>query len=170
MIKTMMMVCIMGCAGLVLAQEGAASKSYVLVKDQAKDPFLTEVSTFLSTNSILYLATVENNTPCVRPVRFSCLIDNKLAIATSLKKDMSSQMAENPAVELCTTAGDGKTYIRFSGKAALCKDEAILKKFNELHPKFSGMFKADFALYLVTPDQVGLWGGKEPKTKTFEVK
>jgi hypothetical protein len=26
----------------------------------------------------------------------------------------------------------------------------------------------EFALYLVTPENVGLWGGKEPKTKQFK--
>lgn len=170
MVKTMMMGCMLGLAMLGLAQDAAVSKSYVLVKDQTKDAFLEEMATFMETNSILYLATIEENKPCVRPVRFTCILDNKLAIVTSLKKGMSAQMKANPAVELSTTSADGKSYIRFSGKAALCGDQDLIAKHNELHPKFKGMYKTDFALYLVTPDQVGLWGGKEPKTKKFEGK
>jgi uncharacterized pyridoxamine 5'-phosphate oxidase family protein len=114
------------------------------------------------------LATVDADRPCVRPVRFACLIDNKLAIATALKKSMSTQMMVNSAVELSTVAGDGKVYIRFSGKATLCKDETIIAKFAEEHPGMKNKFGKEFALYLVTPENVGLWGGKEPKTKQFK--
>jgi uncharacterized pyridoxamine 5'-phosphate oxidase family protein len=171
MIKTLMLVGMMGCTGFAFAQEAAVSKSYVLVKDQAKDALLEEMATFLETNNaVLFLATVNGDKPCVRPVRFTCIMDNKLAIVTSLKKGMSAQMKANPAVEISTVSSDGKSYVRFAGKAALCTDQELVAKHNELHPKFKGSFKTDFALYLVTPEQVGLWGGKEPKTKTFEGK
>jgi len=157
-----------GCALLGNAEEKKAGQSYLLVKEQTKNEFLEEMASFMATNNILYLATVEGDRPCVRPIRFSCLIDTKLAIATALKKDMSNQMIVNPSVELSTVAADGKCYIRFAGKAELCKDEAILAKFNTEHPGFKSKFKEDFALYLVKPENVGLWGGKETKTKQFK--
>lgn len=152
-----------------IAQEKKVGQSYLLVKEQTKDAFLGEMASFMATNNILYLATVDADRPCVRPVRFSCLIDNKLVIATALKKGMSTQMMVNSAVEICSTSADGKVYIRFAGKASLCKDEAILLKFTEEHPGLKAKFGKDFALYLVTPENVGLWGGaKEPKTKQFK--
>jgi len=164
----MVFIGMMMCSFMVFGQDKETSKSYLLVNEQGKDAFLEEMASFMETNSILYLATAETNSPCVRPVRFSCIMDNKLAIVTSFKKEMSKQMTANSAVELCTTAADGKVYLRFSGTAAVCKDETVIAKFNEVHPKFKGMFGKDFALYLITPTKVGLWGGKEKKTKTFK--
>jgi len=155
------------CAVMGLAEGKKVPNHYLLVKEQTKDAFLEEMASFMATNNILYLASVDADRPCVRPVRFSCLLDNKLAIATSMKKSMSTQMMVNSAVELCTTSADGKMYIRFAGKASLCKDETIIAKFAEEHPGMRNKFGTDFALYLVTPENVGLWGGKEPKTKQF---
>lgn len=166
--KKLAFVAMVVCALMGIAQEKKAPQSYLLVKEEKKDAFLEEMASFMATNSILYLATVDGERPCVRPVRFSCLIDNKLAIATALKKSMSTQMMVNSSVELSTVAGDGKMYIRFAGNATLCKDETIIAKFNEAHPSFKSKFGNEFALYLVTPDNVGLWGGKEAKTKTFK--
>jgi uncharacterized pyridoxamine 5'-phosphate oxidase family protein len=166
--KKLAFVAMVVCALMGIAQEKKAPQSYLLVKEEKKDAFLEEMASFMATNNILYLATVDADRPCVRPVRFACLIDNKLAIATALKKSMSTQMMVNSAVELSTVAGDGKVYIRFSGKATLCKDETIIAKFAEEHPGMKNKFGKEFALYLVTPENVGLWGGKEPKTKQFK--
>jgi len=166
--KTLACVALIACTLMGIAQEKKAGQSYLLVKEQTKDSFLEEMASFMATNNILYLATVDADRPCVRPIRFSCLIDNKLAIATSPKKSMSTQMMVNSAVELSTTSADGKGYIRFAGKALLCKDETILAKFAEEHPGLKNKFGTDFVLYLVTPENVGLWGGKEPKAKQFK--
>jgi uncharacterized pyridoxamine 5'-phosphate oxidase family protein len=166
--KKLAFVAMVVCALMGIAQEKKVGQSYLLVKEEKKDAFLEEMASFMATNNILYLATVDADRPCVRPVRFSCLIDNKLAIATALKKNMSTQMMVNSDVELCTTPADGKVYIRFAGKATLCKDETIIAKFGEEHPGLKNKFGKEFALYLVTPDNVGLWGGKEPRTKQFK--
>ena len=166
--KKLAFVAMVVCALMGFAQDKKVGQNYLLVKEQTKDAFLEEMASFMATTNILYLATVDAERPCVRPIRFSCLIDNKLAIATSLKKTMSTQMMVNSAVELTTVAGDGKTYIRFAGKASLCKDEAIIAKFAEEHAGMKNKFGKEFALYLVTPENVGLWGGKEPKTKQFK--
>ena len=166
--KKLAFVAMVVCALMGIAQEKKVPQSYILVKEEKKDAFMEEMASFMATNNILYLATVDGDRPCVRPVRFSCLIDNKLAIATALKKSMSTQMMVNSSVELSTVAGDGKVYIRFAGKASLCRDETVIAKFNEAHPSFKSKFGKEFALYLVSPDNVGLWGGKEPKTKQFK--
>lgn len=150
------------------AQEKKAGQSYLLVKEQTKDAFLEEMASFMATNNILYLATVDGDRPCVRPIRFSCLIDNKLAIATAQKKGMSTQMMVNSAVELSTVGKDGKSYIRFAGKATRCKDEAVLTKFAEEHSGLKAKLGKDFVLYLVAPENVGLWGGKATKSKQFK--
>jgi uncharacterized pyridoxamine 5'-phosphate oxidase family protein len=166
--KKLAFVAMLVCALMGIAQDKKVGQSYLLIKEEKKDAFLEEMASFMATNTILYLATVDADRPCVRPVRFSCLIDNKLAIATALKKSMSTQMMVNSTVELCATSADGKVYIRFAGKASLCKDEAIIAKFGEEHPGLKNKFGKEFALYLVTPENVGLWGGKEPKTKQFK--
>lgn len=165
--KKLACVAMVMCSLMGSAQEKKVGQSYLLVKEQTKDVFLQEMASFMATNNILYLATVDSDRPCVRPIRFTCLIDNKLAVATALKKGMSTQMMVNSAVELCATSADGKSYMRFAGKASLCKEESIIAKFSEEHLAMKNKFGKDLALYLVTPENVGLWGGKEPKIKKF---
>jgi len=137
---------------------------------QALDPLLVELADFFEHNSVVYLATVDGTRPCVRPVRYSAMIEGKIAIATSVKKGMSRQMMANPDVEISGASADGKQYARYAGKAAVCKDAKILAAFDRAQPKFKKMFGDDFVLYLIEPVNVGLFSntkGVEPKTKMF---
>jgi len=137
---------------------------------QALDPLLIELADFFEHNPVIYLATMDGTRPCVRPVRYSAMIGGKIAIATSVKKGMSRQMAANPNVEISVASADGKHYARYAGRAVACKDAKILADFDSAQPKFKKMFGADFVLYLIEPVNVGLFSntkGVEPKTKKF---
>lgn len=145
-------------------------KSYNRVKLEKACPFLTEMAGFLEKNNTLYLATVENGEPRVRPFRYTMILDNQLAIATSVKKGMAKQMEANPNVEIATASSDGKMFLRFAGQAKRCTDQALVDAFLKKCPKFGKMFGADFALFLVQPANVGLFPNKPgalPKAHKF---
>lgn len=158
--------CPCGCGDAAACKCGATCDckaevaSYQLVKETKVDPFLKHVAAFLEKNTALYLATVENGKPRVRPFRYTTILDNKLAITTSVKKGMSKQMAADGEVEIATATADGKMFARFQGKAVRCTDQAVLDAFLAKHPKFGKLFGADIALYLVEPENVGLFPNK----------
>ena len=151
---------------------GQAPERYVLVKVAAEkaDPFLRDFAGFLGSCKFLYLATSETNCPSVRPVGFTAFFDNKLAVATSSKKGMSAQMKANPEVELSATAADVSAFARYRGRAKLCTDAEVVAKFVAAFPHFKEMYGDTLELFLVEPEQAGIFPmkkGESPKTKNF---
>ena len=151
--------------------EVQAAKSYLFVKEakETSDPLMNEVAAFLEKNTVLYLATCDGQSPRVRPVRYTVIMDNKLVLATSSKKELSQQIAKNPNVEISAATVDGGVFLRYKGKAVTCEDAAIKAKFLEGHPKFQKMFGENLVVYLIEPEMVGIFPlkGGQPKTKTF---
>ena len=153
------------------ADASQAAKSYVFVKEaKAKsDPLLNDVAAFLEKNTVIYLATCDGQSPRVRPVRYTVIMDNKLVVATSSKKELSQQIEKNPNVEISGATADGSAFLRYKGKAVACNDAEIKAKFLADHPKFQKMFGANLVVYLIEPERVGIFPlkGGQPKTKTF---
>ena len=147
------------------------AQSYVFVKEpkEKSDPMLNEAAAFLEKNTVIYLATCDGQSPRVRPVRYTVIMDNKLVIATSSKKELSQQIEKNPNVEVSSAAADGSVFIRFKGKAAVCADADLKAKFVAAHPKFQKMFGENLAVYLIEPEMVGIFPvkGGPAKTKVF---
>ncbi|MBP5320780.1 MAG: pyridoxamine 5'-phosphate oxidase family protein [Kiritimatiellae bacterium] len=145
--------------------------TYIQFKTDASqvDPFLQEYGTFLQKCGFFYLATSVDNHPAVRPIGFTAFFDNQLPIPTSNKKEMYAQMLKNPEVDISTTAPDRSAFARFRGQATLCTDPETINRFLEAFPKFKGMHKDSFALFLIKPDRAAIFpmGKGELKTKTF---
>jgi len=143
----------------------------VFVKEskEKSDPFMNEAAAFLEKNTVIYLATYDGQSPRVRPVRYTVILDNKLVLATSAKKELSLQIEKNPNVEISAAAADGSVFLRYKGKAVACKDAEIKAKFLADHPKFQKLFGENLVVYLVEPERVGIFPlkGGQPKTKTF---
>ena len=118
---------------------------------------------------MIYLATCDGQSPRVRPVRYTTIMDNKLAVATSTKKELSQQIEKNPNVEVSSSAADGSAFVRFKGKAVACKDADVKAKFLAGHPKFQKMFGENLVVYLIEPEMVGIFPlkGGQAKTKTY---
>ena len=148
-----------------------AAQSYVFFRESKdkSDPVLNEIAAFLEKNTVIYLATCDGQTPRVRPVRYTVIMDNKLVIATSSKKELSQQIEKNPNVEVSSAAADGSAFVRFKGKAAACADAELKAKFVADHPKFQKLFGDGLVVYLVEPENVGLFPmkGGQARTKTF---
>jgi len=148
-----------------------AAASYVFFKESKdkSDPLLNEAAAFFEKNSAIYLATCDGQSPRVRPVRYTVIMDNKLVIATSAKKELSQQIEKNPNVEVSSAAADGSVFVRFKGKAVACADAELKAKFVADHPKFQKMFGDNLVVYLIDPERVGIFPvkGGQAKTKTF---
>jgi len=155
----------------VLVGKGEEIKSYVLIKESAdkQDVFLQEVAGFLEKAGHFYLATCEQDGARVRPIKYTFVIDNKLVLVTSKKKEMYAQIQKNPKVEIARTATDGSAYLRYKGTAELCTDEAVKAKIIGDYPFFAKNFKENLVIFAIAPEMAGIFPmkGGQAKTKVF---
>ena len=87
---------------------------------------MKETMDFLKECGVYYLATVEDDSPRVRPFGTAEIFENHLYIQTGKKKDVFKQIEKNSRVEICGFL-DGK-WIRVSGKLVL-DDRIEAKKY-----------------------------------------
>ena len=102
---------------------------------------MKEVYEFLKECKTYYLATIDNNTPRVRPFGTIDLFEDKLYIQTGKSKDVYKQITVNPMVEICAFK-DGK-WIRVTGK--LIEDNRVEAKRHMLdnYPELRGMYNEE---------------------------
>ncbi len=74
---------------------------------------MSEVLKYLQECGTFYLATVEDDQPCVRPFGAVCEFEGKLYIVTNNKKDVYKQMKVNGKVGISGMNKD--TWIRLKG-------------------------------------------------------
>ncbi|MBN2033340.1 MAG: pyridoxamine 5'-phosphate oxidase family protein [Deltaproteobacteria bacterium] len=91
-----------------------------------------EIISFIKTNPICCLATVEGDTPHVRPVGVYKADEREILIQVSTVKGMYRELAENPKVELCFN-GNGK-MVRVSGMAEFVEDQALKEEVVKARP------------------------------------
>lgn len=93
---------------------------------------------FLKKAGTYYLATCEGDRPRVRPFGTVNIFEGKLYIQTGKKKDVSKQIAANPAVEIC--AFSNGTWLRLSGE--LVEDDRVeaKKAMLDAYPELRGMY------------------------------
>ncbi len=162
-------------AGVCLAVAGGAlaqsEKSYLLVGENpgAEDPMMKEVAAFLEVNEHFDIASWDGSAARVRPVKFSCVLNNTVVVATSSKKEMYLQMKEFPRVEFTRFANDKSAYIRVLGKAVECSDPALIAAYLAVHEWPKKNFKENMALFLIEPEMAGIFSmkGEAAKTKIF---
>ncbi len=99
---------------------------------------MKETQEFLKSAGVYYLATVDGDTPRVRPFGTAEIFEDKLYIQTGKSKDVYKQVEKNPNVEICAFK-DGK-WIRVSGK--LIPDDRVEAKKDMLdkNPSLRGMY------------------------------
>ena len=93
---------------------------------------------FLKSAGTYYLATCEGDRPRVRPFGTVNIFEGKLYIQTGKKKDVSKQIAANPAVEIC--AFSNGSWLRLSGE--LVEDDRVeaKKAMLDAYPELRGMY------------------------------
>lgn len=99
---------------------------------------MNEVRDFLHECNVYFLATIDKDTPRVRPFGTAEIFDGHLYIQTGKKKDVYRQIKENPNVEICAFK-DGK-WIRINGK--LVEDDRLEAKKDMLdkNPNLRSMY------------------------------
>ena len=99
---------------------------------------MEEVWKFLKEAEVYYLATVDGDTPKVRPFGTSEIFEGHLYIQTGKKKDVFKQIEANNKVELCWF--HDWEWIRVSGE--LVRDERVEAKKSMLdrYPELRGMY------------------------------
>lgn len=102
---------------------------------------MQEIYDFLKECGTYYLATMEGDSPRVRPFGTIDIYNGKLYIQTGKVKAVSSQMKANPKIEISGMLGADK-WIRVSAEAVL--DESIDAQQHMLdnYPELTNMYKA----------------------------
>lgn len=102
---------------------------------------MNEVYEFLKKCGTYYLATVEDGQPRVRPFGTIDIFDGALTIQTGRRKDVSKQLAANPAFEIC--AFDGQTWLRVTGRLEEDERREARVHMLEAYPSLKAMYDAD---------------------------
>lgn len=99
---------------------------------------MKRVYDFLKAAGTYYLATVEGDSPRVRPFGTVNIFEGRLYIQTGRKKPVSKQLAANPKAEICAFK-DGK-WLRLSGE--LIEDDRFeaRKSMLDAYPELRRMY------------------------------
>ena len=109
---------------------------------------MNEVLQFLKDNPIFYLATVEGDTPKVRPFGFAMEYEGKLCFCTNNKKDVYRQMKANPKVEISTTSQKGE-WLRLKGNAVFITTREAKQAALDAMPSLGKMYSVDDPIFEV---------------------
>lgn len=102
---------------------------------------MKEVLEFLKEAKVYYLATVDGNTPRVRPFGTIEIFEDKLYIQTGKSKDVYKQIINNPIVEICAF-NNGK-WLRVSGKLVSDDRKEAKKHMLDNYPELRGMYSEE---------------------------
>jgi len=102
---------------------------------------MNEVSQFIQDCRTFFVATTDGDQPRVRP--FGALIewDGKIYFCTGNQKDFYKQCMNNPKVEICACASDGR-WLRVSGKAVFENNIEVKKAFFEANPGVAAIYQS----------------------------
>lgn len=84
---------------------------------------MQRVRDFLHEAGVYFLATVDGDTPQVRPFGTAEIIEGKLYIQTGHVKNVAKQIAANPKVAICAYKADEGRWLRIS--ATLVEDSRV---------------------------------------------
>ena len=102
---------------------------------------MERVLKFLKEAETYYLATVEGDQPRVRPFGTAHIFEGKLYIQTGKKKEVSSQIHENPKVEIC--AFKNGEWLRLAGELVEDDRREARQSMLDAYPSLQAMYSAD---------------------------
>lgn len=103
---------------------------------------MDEVLQFLKENAVFYLATVDGETPRVRPFGFVMKYHGKLCFCTNNQKNVYKQLQANPKLEISTATKTGE-WLRLSGQAVFITSREAKAAALAAAPALSAMYSAD---------------------------
>lgn len=101
---------------------------------------MEKVIEFLKENTLVFLATVDNGKPRVRPFQFLFGEEGRLYFCTANTKAVYRQLRENPQVEFTVTSPDYVT-LRVQGNATFCNDINRKARVLSENPMIKGIYK-----------------------------
>ncbi len=129
---------------------------------------MKEVCEFLKECGVYYLATMDGDSPRVRPFGTSEIYNDRLYIQTGKMKDVYKQIEKNNKVEICAFK-DGK-WLRVSGE--LIPDESIEAKKDMLdkNPSLRSMYNEndDNTIVLYFKNAKAIFSSFTEGSKTIE--
>ena len=102
---------------------------------------MERVFKFLKEAGTYYLATVDGDSPRVRPFGTVDIFEGRLYIQTGKSKDVSKQIAANPNVEICAFK-DG-SWLRVSGRLVRDDRREAKKHMLDNYPDLRAMYSED---------------------------
>ncbi len=102
---------------------------------------MQEVYDFLKKCGTYYLATVEGDQPRVRPFGTIDLFEGGLYIQTGRKKDVATQLYNNPTAEICAFK-DG-TWLRIPCRLVADDRREARKHMLDAYPSLRAMYNED---------------------------
>lgn len=97
---------------------------------------------------VFYIASVDGDTPHVRPFGAIEEIDGKIYLVTGNKKEVFKQFVANPKIEFAGSFEDG-SWIRVSGTVKRTFDTELKQKYLEARPSLQKIYKADDGIFEV---------------------
>lgn len=109
---------------------------------------MNEVLQFLQDNHVFYLATVDGDTPKVRPFGFVMEYQGKLCFATNNQKNVYKQLKANPKFEISATAPTFQ-WLRLKGKAVFITSRETKQAALTASPSLGKMYSVDDEIFEV---------------------
>jgi len=120
-----------------------------------------EILSYLNTNTIVFLATVENGAPRVRGMSLYRADDQGILFHTGEFKDIPSQLRSCPLAELCAFDMNTGTQIRVRGPVEFVDDQALKEEIVEARPFLNPFLDAkgheSLVLFRITDCQATTW-------------
>lgn len=110
-------------------------------ESETEDSVMEEVYEFLKACGTYYLATMDGDSPRVRPFGTVDVFEGKLYIQTGKVKPVSKQLHTNPNAEICAFK-DG-SWIRVRGKLLEDDRREARKHMLDAYPNLRGMYSED---------------------------
>ena len=109
---------------------------------------------FLQDCSVFFLATIDRDTPALRPFGAVMEYNDELYFSTGNTKAVYAQMIANPNIQIAAIKNGTREGVRISGKAIEVNDLSVKQIMMENCPALLKRFKSNadehFALFKVT--------------------
>jgi uncharacterized pyridoxamine 5'-phosphate oxidase family protein len=131
---------------------------------------MNEIFQFLRDNPVFYIATVDGETPKLRPFGFVMEYDGKLCFCTNNTKNVYRQLRANPRFEICDVTKTGE-WLRLAAKAVFITSRASKQAALDFMPSLAGMYSADDAIFEIfcADECEAVINGKNGASKTVRL-
>ncbi|MGI5888081.1 MAG: pyridoxamine 5'-phosphate oxidase family protein [Oscillospiraceae bacterium] len=110
---------------------------------------IKKILDFVHKNPVLYFASVDRDSPRVRPFGSIIELEDKIYMGMGDFKESYRQVRANPNIEFCTCAGDG-TFLRVRGKAVFDDRQEVWEAFLKNEPELAQLYTREIGNRMAT--------------------